>query len=152
MKLFILAIFVTLLMQGKLFACQVNIPTSEVQRYIDAFEKTGQGVPPLYSCADKPEETCECVDDVTDWDAMINIDEVDDLGIYTGKMLLRPSPVKKAAKEAKLEADKLAEVEKREKKRLAKDKVKDFKFKGKTIAELRDEMNAFANEMKEAGE
>jgi hypothetical protein len=85
-------------------------------------------------------------------DECILIDEVDDLGIYTGKKLLRHSPVRKAAKEAKIEAEKILDEEKKAKKKAAKDKVKGFKFKGSTIKELRDELNDFVNENKEAVE
>jgi hypothetical protein len=85
-------------------------------------------------------------------DECILIDEVDDIGIYTGKKLLRHSPVRKADKEAKIEAEKLSDEDKKAKKKAAKDKVKGFKFKGSAIKELRDELNDFMNENKEAQE
>jgi hypothetical protein len=127
-------------------ACQLSIPES----YMDTFLN-----PPVSGhyekCEDKPEESCVCVDDIDPWTA-VKIDEVDDIGVYTGKKLLRHSPVRKAAKEAKKEAEKLLDGDKKAKKKAAKDKVKGFKFKGSTIKELRDELNDFMNENKEAQE
>ena len=84
-------------------------------------------------------------------DECILIDEVhEDTGIYTGKKLLRASPVRKAAKEAKIKEALEAEVSLHEKRKAAKEKVKGFEFKGKTIAELRAELNSFANDLKES--
>lgn len=59
------------------FACQINIPTSEAQRYIDAMSQ-GKGVPPLYKCEDKPDEKCHCADSII-WEQaeITDIDVVD---------------------------------------------------------------------------
>jgi hypothetical protein len=50
-----------LLITLPVFACQINVPTSDVQRYIEAMPN---GVAPLYSCKDKPEEKCHCADNI----------------------------------------------------------------------------------------
>ena len=52
------------------YACQIQVPTSEAQRYIDALPS---GVPPLFKCEDKPEEKCHCVDDVV-WETAEFVD------------------------------------------------------------------------------
>lgn len=52
---------IILLITFPVFACQIQVPTSEAQRYLDALPN---GVPPLFKCEDKPEEKCHCVDDV----------------------------------------------------------------------------------------
>ena len=52
---------IILLITFPVFACQIQVPTSEAQRYIEALPN---GVPPLYKCEDKPEEKCHCADDV----------------------------------------------------------------------------------------
>lgn len=56
-------------------ACQIQVPTSEAQRYFDALPN---GVPPLYKCEDKPEEECLCADDITWEQAEIVDNEVVD--------------------------------------------------------------------------
>jgi hypothetical protein len=81
----------------------------------DCEKAEGQACFDVYSC---PPDEC------------ILIDEVDDIGIYTGKKLLRNSPVRKAAKEAKLEAEKQAIID-------VKLNRKDRASKAKTIAELK---------------
>ena len=119
------------------------IPTSEAQRYIEAMPN---GVAPLYSCADKPEEKCHCVDEVI-WEEADFITEItqDDLGINVETKVLKNSESKKALRKAEKEAQKLIEDEKKAVKKAAKIKVKSFKFKGSTIKELRDELNEFAD-------
>lgn len=108
-------------------ACQLSIPES----YMDTFLN-----PPVSGhyekCEAKPDEPCVCVDDIDPWTA-VKVDEVDDAGIYTGKKLLRPSPVRKAAKEAKEKADREAELAAGELKRTRKDRIS----KAKTIADLK---------------
>lgn len=134
---------IILLITFPVFACQNMIPTSEAQRYIEAMPN---GVPPLYSCSDKPEEKCHCVDEVI-WEEADFITEItqDDLGINVESKVLKNSESKKALRKAEKEAQKLIEDEKKAVKKAAKIKVKSFKFKGSTIKELRDELNEFAD-------
>lgn len=134
---------IILLITFPVFACSNKIPTSEAQRYIEAMPN---GVPPLYSCADKPEEECICVDEII-WEQADFVTEItqDDLGINIEKKVLKNSEAKKAQRQAEKEAQKLADDDKKAKRKAAKDKVKGFKFKGVTIKELRDELNDFAD-------
>jgi len=46
---------------GKAHACQIQVPTSEAQRIMEALPN---GVPPLWSCSDKPGEKCHCADEI----------------------------------------------------------------------------------------
>lgn len=112
-------------------ACQLSIPESYVPTFLN---------PPVSGhytkCEDKPEEACHCVDDVDPY-ASVLIDEVDDLGIYTGKKLLRHSPVKQLAKEAKIAADKAAEIEKHNKKKADKLAIKEDIKTATTVAKLK---------------
>ena len=66
-----------LLITFPVLACQVSVPTSEAQRIIDALPS---GVPPLWSCKDKPEEKCHCVGKIqwefADWEDDYVIDYV----------------------------------------------------------------------------
>lgn len=139
---------IILLITFPVFACQNMVPTSEAQRYIDALPN---GVPPLYSCADKPGEQCHCVDEII-WEQADFITEItqDDLGINIETKVLKNSEAKKAQRQAEKEAQKIIEDDKKAAKKAAKIKVKSFKFKGVTIKELRDELNDFANDSAKA--
>lgn len=133
------------------FACQINIPTSEAQRYIDAMPS---GVPPLWSCADKPDEACMCADKVFDWNIVEIADEVvpmpyNEVFSYETKKVLRVSEAKKSAYEASIKAEKEAKLSKLEKLKAAKVRLMSFEPKGKTIAELKAELKQFADDVKE---
>lgn len=65
---------ILLLITFPVFACQISIPISEAQRYIDAMPN---GVAPLYSCKDKPEEDCMCAD-LIEWEAAEIVNEIID--------------------------------------------------------------------------
>jgi hypothetical protein len=93
------------------------------------------------------------VDEVDPWtsDFVTEITQ-DDLGINIETKVLKNSESKKALRQAEKEAEKLADDEKKVKRKAAKDKVKAFKFKGSTIKELRDELNEFADNNKEVVE
>lgn len=108
-------------------ACQLSIPESYIPIFL-APPVSGHYV----KCEELPKEPCVCVDDVDPWTA-VKVDEVDEAGIYTGRVLLRSSPVKKAAKEAKEKAEKDAEIAVKELKGTRKDRA----AKAKTIAELK---------------
>jgi len=64
-----------LLITFPVLACSNKIPTSEAQRYIEALPN---GVPPLFSCSDKPDEDCFCADTII-WEQaeIINVDVLD---------------------------------------------------------------------------
>lgn len=141
---------ILLLTTFPVFACQIKVPTSEAQRYIEALPN---GVPPLYSCADKPDEDCFCADEII-WEQAEIATEItqDDLGINVETKVLKNSESKKALRQAEKEAKELEQEEKKAKKQAAKDKVKAFKFKGNTIKELRDELNDYMKENAEVVE
>lgn len=123
MKKDFMKFIILLLITFPVFACQIQVPTSEAQRIIEAMPN---GVPPLWSCADKPDDTCHCADN-TVWEYAEIKDDV-----------LQDSPEKKAAHEAKLEADKLAEDTKQAKRKAAKDTLKGVDIDGATtIAKLK---------------
>lgn len=98
-----------------------SLPLSEILKAINLEPNAGS-----ISCAQLPEEQCISYEGI-EWEAAILIDEVDDIGIYTGKKLLRHSPVRKAAKEAKEQAEKDAEDAEKNKKQLIREKLKGIK-------------------------
>jgi hypothetical protein len=114
------------------FACQISVPTSEAQRYIDALPN---GVPPLFSCSDKPLEVCHCTDEIV-WEQaeIASVFEQDELGINIEKKVIRNSEAKKAAHLAKIEQDKAKE----DAKKAAKAAIKTLDIDGATtIAKLK---------------
>lgn len=142
MKTFLFLLFIlamTYLQQAN--ACQLSIPESYIPTFL---------APPVsgayMKCEEKPEEKCFCVDEVDPWssDFITEITQ-DDLGINIETKVLKNSESKKALRLAEKEAEKLADDEKKVKRKAAKDKVKSFKFKGSTIKELREELNEFAD-------
>jgi hypothetical protein len=85
---------ILLLITFPVFACQINIPTSEAQRYIDAMPN---GVPPLYSCADKPDEECLCADSII-WEEaeIIDIEVLDYISkenVQACELLIEPESI-----------------------------------------------------------
>jgi len=136
--LFILYIFVAVLFigyMGNSHACQVQVPTSEAQRYIDAMPN---GVPPLYKCEDKPEEKCHCADKVI-WEEADFVTEItqDDLGINVETKVLKNSEAKKAALEAKKQAEKELELSNKAAKKALKQSIKNDIKEATTVAKLR---------------
>lgn len=119
-------------------ACRIQVPTSEAQRYIDALEKTGQGVPPLYKCEDKPDEKCHCADEVI-WEEAELVTEFsqDELGINIESKKLVNSEVKKAANEAKKQAEKELELSNKAAKKALKLSIKDDIKNATTVAKLK---------------
>lgn len=99
-------------------------------------------------CEEKEGQVCYDIGECP-LDECILIDEIDDIGFYTGKKLLRNSPVRKLEKEEAIQAEIVAKLEAIEKKKASKVLVESFEFKGKTIAELKAELNIFTNEVKE---
>lgn len=99
MKFLTLIIFS--LMSWDTFSCQILVPTSEAKRVIQALPN---GVPPLWSCADKPEEHCLCADGIV-WEHAEIVTEItqDELGINIEKKVLKVSESKKEAYEAELQ-------------------------------------------------
>lgn len=88
------------------------------------------------ACLEK--EGQECFDiEFCPIDECILIDEVDDIGVYTGKKLLRHSPVRKAAKEAKEQDEKDAEIVKKEKRKADKAAIKEDIKNANTVAKLK---------------
>jgi hypothetical protein len=133
MKYFIILaiIYFSICLRGA-FACQISVPTSEAQRYIDALPN---GVPPLFSCFDKPEEVCHCTDEII-WEQaeIASVFEEDELGINIEKKVLRISEAKKTAYLAKIEQDKAKE----DAKKAAKASLKTLDIDGATtIAKLK---------------
>jgi uncharacterized protein YqgV (UPF0045/DUF77 family) len=127
---------ILLLITFPVFACQIQVPTSEAQRYIEAMPN---GVPPLYSCTDKPEEVCHCADAII-WEQAELVTEISgdsDHGIIEMKVL-KNSESKKAAHEAKVKADKDAEELKVKNKKDAKLAIKDKVKNATTIKKLSD--------------
>ncbi len=98
-------------------ACQLSIPESYVPTFLN---------PPVSGhykkCEEAPEEKCVCVENVDPWAT----------DLIDGELV--PNSDKKFARELKEKKERDDEVSKR-------DKRKNFKFTGKTIAELRDQMN-----------
>jgi len=110
------------------YACNNTLPLSEVEKALALEPNAG-----AKSCADLPDEQCLCYDGI-DFEASILITEVDEVtGINTDRKLLRHSPVRKAAKEAKLKALQDAELAKAELKSTRKERI----AKAKTIADLK---------------
>ena len=132
-----------LLITFPVFACKIQIPTSEAQRYIDALPN---GVVPLWTCADKPEEDCLCVEDVV-WEQAEIVTEFsrNDLGINIEKKSIKNSATKKAQKLIERDAKKAKKI-------TAKENIKAFKFKGNTIKELREELNEYIKDSAEVAE
>ena len=102
------------------------VPLSEAQRYIDAMPN---GVPPLYTCADKPEEPCFDSREII-WEEaeIVTIHDQDpETGINHPRKVLRNSE----EKIIKLEKDKSdkekAEKDKKDAKELLKAKIKSLK-------------------------
>jgi hypothetical protein len=59
------------------FACINQVPESEAIRY-NAAAKLGEGVAPLYTCEDKPNEACLCFDHCEGWD-VCEVKEVEEI-------------------------------------------------------------------------
>lgn len=60
--------------------CSLPVPESEAARYIEAYPS---GVPPLFTCKDKPQESCMCSDNL-EWGAAEVVDNyVNGAPIYT---------------------------------------------------------------------
>lgn len=116
-------------------ACQIQVPESEAQRYITA---APNGVPPLYSCSDKPKEACLCADDVEDWEVMELVDhKVKDIdGKFKPSKKLVVSEAKKAIEDAEDEAEDEAKKIKQDKKKGARKKIEE----ATTIKALKDAM------------
>lgn len=92
-----IALFFILLALGffnKVFACQIQVPTSEAQRYIDALPN---GVPPLFKCSDKPEEKCHCADEViweqADFEDDIVLDYIKKVDVVSCEKLIAPEVI-----------------------------------------------------------
>jgi hypothetical protein len=117
MKLFIFALGL-LLLSAPAFACQIQAPSSEVTRYIEA-ASMGQGVPPLYSCKDKPKEVCHCLDTVEDWTTMKLAAGA------SGEDVLVTDPDKVAVKKARERAEGIAESQKLQERKDAVDAIKE---------------------------
>ena len=115
-------------------ACQLSIPESYIPTFLN---------PPVSGhyekCEDKPEEKCYCVDNVDPWTAeLVTEFEQDELGINIEKKVLKESPEKKAAIKAKKLAEKVAENEKKERRKLAKEALKNMDIEGATtVAKLK---------------
>lgn len=86
-----------------------SVPLSEAQRYIDAMPN---GVPPLYTCSDKPEEPCfDASEIVWEYAEIVTEFKVDIVnGINLPHKVLRNDPVKKAKHEKDLADSKAAKV------------------------------------------
>lgn len=126
---------ILLLITFPVFACQIQVPTSEAQRYIDALPS---GVPPLYKCEDKPEEQCHCVDDVI-WEEVDFVTEItqDDLGINIETKVLKNSEAKKNARLLEVKQAQDAELSNKAAKKALKQSIKNDIKEATTVAKLR---------------
>ena len=112
MKILFLLIFISL----PVFACKSKAPESIVKAMTLGQSVTGK------DCSELPEEKCVCFDGI----------DVMDSDLIDGELI--PNPDKKFARELKEKSEAEAAKAKEE-------KCKAFSFKGKTIAELRSELN-----------
>lgn len=87
------------------FACQIQVPTSEAQRYLDALPN---GVPPLFKCEDKPEEKCHCADSIiweqADFEDDIVLDYIKKVDAVSCEKLIAPEVIEPVEGEEPIEA------------------------------------------------
>lgn len=113
-----------------------SVPLSEAQRYIDAMPN---GVPPLYTCSDKPEEPCfntsEIVWEYAEIVTEFKVDIVN--GINLPHKVLKNSPEKRALHEKEKKDKQDSDKAKKDKIKLFdKSKIKDVKDCAEAVGDL----------------
>lgn len=113
-------------------ACKLSIPESYVSTFLN---------PPVSGhyekCEDKPEEKCICVDDKDPWTHEY----------VEGELVVNEA--KKAAREQAEKAEVEAEKQKKDRKKLALERLQSADLKGGTIAQLRAELKQVLDDLKE---
>ena len=151
-----LLIFLSIFVSNSAFtnACRNTVPMSEAIRYHEA-AKLGEGVPALYTCQDKPEEPCLCFDQCEGWD-VCEVKDVEET-IESERGEPETIVVKKLVNNIELMQARRARMDieanhreiEQAKKLQAKQTLQELEFKGTTVLQLRQELQAFKDNVAE---